>query len=127
MPRVSAAFFAFGALCLLIGMTLGMQMGGSGDFTLMPAHAHLNLLGWVTMSLYGTFYALTRATMSEKLAWANFGLSALGVLVMIPFLAMMLASGNEALEVYVAIGGGISMLGLIVFGVSVAKELLRPR
>jgi hypothetical protein len=127
MPRVSAAFFAFGALCLLTGMTMGMQMGGSGDFTLMPAHAHLNLLGWVTMSLYGTFYALTRETMSEKLAWANFGLSALGVLVMIPSLAMMLASGDHALEVYVALGGGLSMLGLLVFGVSVAKELLRKR
>ena len=45
MPRVSAAFFAFGALCLLGGMTLGMQMGASQNFTLMPAHAHLNLLG----------------------------------------------------------------------------------
>ena len=127
MPRVSAAFFAVGALCLLIGMTMGMQMGGSHDFTLMPAHAHLNLLGWVTMSLYGTSYALARETMNEKMAWANFGISALGVLVMIPFLAMMLSSGNEALEVYVAIGGGISMLGLLVFIVSVAKELFRNR
>ena len=127
MPRVSAAFFAFGALCLLIGMTMGMQMGGSGDFTLMPAHAHLNLLGWVTMSLYGVFYALTRETMSCKLAWANFGLSAAGVIVMIPFLGMMLKSGDHALEKYVAIGGGLSMLGLIVFGVSVVKELLRQR
>ena len=127
MPRVSAAFFAFGALSLLVGMTLGMQMGGSGDFTLMPAHAHLNLLGWVTMSIYGAFYALTRETLSEKLAWTNFGLSAAGVIVMIPFLAMMLSSGNEALEVYVALGGGISMLGLLVFIVSVVKELFRRR
>jgi hypothetical protein len=127
MPRVSAAFFAFGALCLLHGMVMGMRMGESGDFTLMPAHAHLNLLGWVTMSLYGTFYALTRETLWEKLAWTHFGLSALGVLVMIPSLVMMLSSGNEALEIYVAIGGGISMLGLLVFGYSVAKELLRKR
>ena len=127
MPRVSAAFFAFGALSLLVGITLGMQMGGSGDFTLMPAHAHLNLLGWVNMSIYGVFYALTRETLSEKLAWTNFGVSAAGVIVIIPFLAMMLSSGNEALEVYVALGGGISMLGLIVFGVAVVKELFRKR
>ena len=126
MPRVSAAFFAFGALCLLTGMTMGMQMGASQDFTLMPAHAHLNLLGWVTMSLYGAFYAVIRETMSEKLAWANFGLSALGVIVMIPSLILML-KGDETKEVYIALGGGIAMLGLLVFGVSVAKELLRPR
>lgn len=126
MPRVSAAFFAFGALCLLTGMTMGMQMGGSQDFTLMPAHAHLNLLGWVTMSLYGTFYAFTRETMSEKLAWANFGLSALGMIVMIPSLVLVL-KGDESKEVYVALGGGIAMLGLLVFGVSAAKELIRSR
>ena len=127
MPRVSAAFFAVGTLCLLIGMTMGMHMGGSHDFTLMPAHAHLNLLGWVTMSLYGIFYALTRQTLSQKLAWTNFGLSTLGVIVMIPFLGMMLKSGDTSLEKYVAIGGAISMLGLIVFAVSVVKELLRAR
>src|SRR6478609_7731588 len=107
MPRVSAAFFALGVVCLFIGMGLGMQMGASQDFTLMPAHAHLNLLGWVTMSLYGTFYALTRATLSENLAWANFGLSALGVIVMIPSLIIML-KGDESMEVFVAVGGGIS-------------------
>ena len=75
MPCISAAFFAFGTLCLLIGMTMGMIMGGSGDFTLMPAHAHLNLLGFVVMCTYGAFYALASGY-SQKLAWANFGLSA---------------------------------------------------
>jgi hypothetical protein len=127
MPRISAAFFAFGTLCLLAGMTLGMVMGGSGDFTLMPAHAHLNLLGFVVMCAYGTFYALTAATLNVKLAWANFGLSAAGVLVMIPSLALMLSSGDHALEKFVAIGGALSMLGLIVFAVSVFKELSRSR
>jgi hypothetical protein len=61
MPRVSAAFFMTGALCVLIGMCWGMAMAGAQNFALAPAHAHLNLLGWVTMSIYGTFYALTPA------------------------------------------------------------------
>ncbi len=126
MPRISAAFFAFGTVCLLGGMTLGMIMGGSGDFTLMPAHAHLNLLGFVVMCAYGTFYALTAATMNCKLAWANFAISAAGVIVMIPSLAIML-SGNTALEPLVAIGRLLSMLGLIVFAVSVFKEITRVR
>jgi hypothetical protein len=127
MPRISAAFFAFGTLCLLAGMTLGMVMGGSHDFTLMPAHAHLNLLGFVVMCVYGGFYALTRETMSCKLAWANFILSAAGVIVMIPALALMLKSGTTDLEPVVAMGGGVSMLGLLVFAVSVFRELVRPR
>jgi len=127
MPLVSASFFAFGTLAMLIGMGMGMHMGATGDFTLMPAHAHLNLLGFVTMAIYGGFYALARESFSAKLAWSNFGLSAAGVMVMIPFLSLMLKSGDHALEPFVALGGGLSMLGLIVFAVSVFKEMARAR
>lgn len=55
MPRVSAAFFAMGVVYLLLGMSWGMHMGASEDFAMAPAHAHLNLLGWVTMAIYGHF------------------------------------------------------------------------
>ncbi|HEY4077317.1 MAG TPA: hypothetical protein VGM26_10355 [Rhizomicrobium sp.] len=127
MPRVSAAFFAMGALCVLMGMFWGMHMAMNKDFALMPAHAHLNLVGWVTMSLYGTFYALTANTLSPRLAWSNFAISALGVLVMIPSLAMMLSSGNDKLEPLVATGSALTVIGLLVFGVSVARELVRVR
>lgn len=111
---------------MLVGMTLGMHMGASGNFTLMPVHAHLNLLGFVVMAIYGAFYALVQA-FSEKLAWINFGFSAAGVVVMTPALAMMLSSGDTALEPIVALGGALAMIGLIVFGVSVFKELTRVR
>jgi len=126
MPRISAVFFAFGVVAMLIGMTLGMHMGATGNFTLMPVHAHLNLLGFVVMAVYGTFYALAKG-FSERLAWINFGFSAAGVLVMTPFLALMLSSGDESLEPFVGLGGALAMVGLIAFGVSVFKEVMRPR
>ncbi len=125
MPRVSAAFFAFGALCLLVGMCAGMAMGGSENFTLAPVHAHLNLLGWVTMAIYGTFYALTKNTMSVRLAWINFCLSVVGVLVMMPAMAILLLHNDQRLNPVVGIGGLINMLALIVFGISVVRELRR--
>jgi hypothetical protein len=127
MPRVSAAFFAMGVLCVLMGMLWGIHMAIAKDFALMPAHAHLNLVGWVTMSLFGTFYALTANTMSPRLAWANFVISGLGVIVMIPSLAMMLSTGNDKLEPFVAIGSVLTVIGLLVFGVSVVRELVRKR
>jgi hypothetical protein len=127
MPRVSAAFFAVGALCVLMGMCWGIHMAIAKDFSLMPAHAHLNLVGWVTMSLFGTFYALTANTLSPRLAWANFVISGLGVVVMIPSLAIMLSTGNEKIEPFVAIGSVLTVIGLLVFGVSVVRELVRKR
>lgn len=128
MPRVSAAFFAFGVVCVLIGMSWGMQMGASEDLAMAPAHAHLNLLGWVTMGLYGTFYALTRDTMSGRLAWANWIISALGVVILIPTLALFLGHGNDPKYIPFLVAGEIlTVLGMVTFGVSVARELLRPR
>ncbi len=127
MPRVSAAFFALGVVCLLMGMFWGMHMGESEDFTMMPAHAHLNLLGWVTMALYGTFYALTHASLSPRLAWTNFALAALGVALMIPFLALYLPARDAKFVPGIIAGEIATLLSLLVFAVSVYRELVRPR
>ena len=128
MPRVSAAFFATGVVFVLIGMAWGMYMGANEDFTLAPAHAHLNLLGWVTLSIYGTFYALTANTMSAKLAWTNFIVSALGILVMIPSLFLLLLNGNDPkFEPGITVGSMVVALGMVIFGVSVYRELVRQR
>jgi hypothetical protein len=128
MPRVSAAFFAIGVVYLLMGMMWGMHMGQSEDFSTMPAHAHLNLLGWVTMAIYGTFYALTHASLSPKLAWTNLVLAAGGEAVMIPSLALFLAGGRDAkFEPGVVAGSIMSFLSLLVFAISVYRELMRPR
>ena len=127
MPRVSAAFFMTGALCLLIGMCWGMIMAATHNFALMPAHAHLNLVGWVTMSLYGTFYALTHASLSPRLAWINYVCATLGVAIMIPTLAVFLTTGNPALEPVIGIGSLLSVIARLTFMISVFRELTRPR
>ena len=127
MPRVSAAFFAMGVIYVLCGMMWGMEMGATEDLAMAPAHAHLNLLGWVTLALYGTFYTLTRDTMSVKLAWTNFYVSALGVLVLIPTLALYLR-GNDAKYIPVLLVGEVlTVAGMVIFGISVAREFLRQR
>lgn len=126
MPRVSAAFYAIAVCYLAAGMTAGIIMGAKQDFTLAPAHAHLNLLGWVTTALYGTFYALTRETLLPKLAWANFIVSALGTILMVSTLALTLA-GKPGLEGLIGLGGMIAFAGLLIFAVSVMRELVRKR
>jgi hypothetical protein len=127
MPRVSAAFFLTGGLFVLVGMSIGMWMGAAEDFRIAPAHAHLNLLGWVTMALYGTFYALTAKTMRPRLAWTNYALSTAGVVLIIPSLAYLLATGSKALVAPMIVGEVLSVLSLLTFLVSVVRELTRSR
>ncbi|HEY7977109.1 MAG TPA: hypothetical protein VID67_02870 [Rhizomicrobium sp.] len=128
MPRVSAAFFAVGILCVLGGMFLGMHMGATHNMTLAQAHAHLNLVGWASMALYGTFYALERETIVMRLAWLNFIVSTIGILVMIPALIMFLNGGNDPAWVpMMSAGEGIVAFGALIFAVSVFRELFRRR
>jgi hypothetical protein len=127
MPRVSAAFFVTGGLFVLVGMFAGMYMGAHEDFRIAPAHAHLNLLGWVTMALYGGFYAFTAKTMSKRLAWTNYALSTVGVVIMIPALAMFLTTRDTALVPFMGAGEGLTVLSLLVFLVSAFRELFRNR
>ena len=84
---------------LLMRNVMGMRMAKSKDFTLMPAHAHLNLLGWVTMAIYGTFYALTRRPCRRNWPGSNYVCAALGVAMMIPSLLLAIFAadtGNDA-------------------------------
>ena len=127
MPRVSAAFFTTGVVCVLLGMLSGMHMGSTNDFSLAPAHAHLNLVGWVTMALYGTFYALTRGTLSLVLAWTNYVLSLAGGLIMIPSLTLFLSTNNSKLIPLMIVGEVLTVLGMLVFAISVFRELVRRR
>ena len=118
MPRISYAFFGVGTLCVLVGMIWGAQMGASGDHSMMPAHAHLNLLGFVTLSLMGIFYALNPAKANGRLAWINFGLSSVGVLVMIPMLAYLLAdeaARGPTIGPLMAIPEVIAIAGMLAF------------
>ena len=128
MPRISVAFFLFGVICVLAGMLLGMRMGATENMTLAAAHAHLNLVGWATMALYGTFYALTR---HNKLLWLpriNFALSAMGTIVMIGFLIPFLSNNNDPKYVPgMTAGEVLTVLGMVTFGISVVREMFRER
>jgi hypothetical protein len=124
MNRLSLAFFTTGALCVLGGMFWGVAMASSNDHTMMPAHAHLNLMGWATLALMGTFYALSGR--NDRLGWANYWLSTLSVVVSIPALAMLLG-GNAAAEKF-AIGGSLlAILGMLTFIASVLATWRAPK
>ncbi|HEX3887688.1 MAG TPA: hypothetical protein VHW05_09345 [Phenylobacterium sp.] len=112
MKRLPLAFFSTGALCVMGGMIWGMYMGSKQDFTLAPAHAHLNLVGWATLALMGTFYQLSGK--GGRLGWINYLLSTAGVVVMIPALALLL--GGKPQYEGVVIGGSIlAALGMLTF------------
>ncbi|MDQ0465351.1 vacuolar-type H+-ATPase subunit I/STV1 [Caulobacter ginsengisoli] len=127
MPRVSYAFFIVAFVCGIIGMGMGMAMGATENFTLMPVHAHLNLLGWVSLALMGGFYALAGARASTRLAWINLAVSSLGILFCIPSLALLLL-GNKGVVPFLMIGEFSLVGGMLLFGANLILAASRgPR
>ena len=128
MPRVAAAFFAVGVLYIFCGGGLGLWFTHGGNAALVGAHVHLNLVGWATMGLCGSFFALTKDSYSPRLAWTAFVILTAGILVFFPaFILFLLQNANPKFEPFMHAGNGLTGLGMLVFGVSVFRELFRAR
>lgn len=106
MRGVAFGFLLLATLCVVGGMVWGIVMAASGDHALRSAHAHLNLVGWATMAVFGIYYALTPAAAVSMLARIHLGLAAVGVAALVPGVAMAVSGGGEAL----AIGGSLLSL-----------------
>ena len=53
MRRIDLYFLILAALCLITGVVMGIGMGIAHDLQFAPVHAHLNLLGWTSLALFG--------------------------------------------------------------------------
>src|SRR3569833_285472 len=71
-------FIGLGTLFALAGMVLGIYMGMSEDHSLIDAHAHNNLIGYVTMIIYGVYYRLVPAATGKLLATFHFWVALAG-------------------------------------------------
>ena len=56
--KASTLSFQAAVVFIVAGMIWGIFMAISDDHSAMPAHAHLNLLGWVSLFLFGIYYRL---------------------------------------------------------------------
>jgi len=120
---MSARFFKVAAVYFVIAIILGIVMGIRHDFSLASVHAHLNLLGWVSMALFGTIYHLYPATGSSKLATIHFWLHNLGVPVMQGGITLVMLTESSVFTAFAIIGSLVVVLGGILFAVNVFKHV----
>ena len=82
MSYVHLRFLKISVLYLIVGMALGLAMGLSGNHQFFPAHAHINLIGWVSFALYGLIYRQFPAAAAAHLARWHFWVSNVGALLL---------------------------------------------
>jgi hypothetical protein len=110
------------AVYLVLGACLGIYMGLSQNFVLMPVHAHVLLAGWLTLAMAGVLYRVYPAAAGTRLAQTHFWLHNLGLPVFMVALALMLSGRTELMPV-VGIGATTLLVGLVCFAINLWRRV----
>ncbi len=113
MIGLARLFMMFAVFCALCGMIWGIQMSATHDHSLSPAHGHLNLLGWVSCSIFAFYYHLHPETANSRLAWLHFGTVVASVVCLAPGIALAVSGKTE---VPAQIGSVLMLVGTGIFG-----------
>ncbi len=113
--KASSACFRAAVLFVLVGMLWGLQMAISNDHSAFPAHAHLNLLGWVSLFLFGIYYRMHPAVDRSRAALVQVGIWSLGTAVMAVGVGLV-HTGHEGGDPIAALGSLIVLAGMLLFG-----------
>lgn len=119
---MSERFVKIALAYLVLGASLGIYMGISQDFTLMPVHAHILLAGWLTLAMAGVLYRLYPAAAGTRLAQAHFWLHNLGLPVFMVGLGLML-SGRATMPPVIGTGAIALLLGLVCFAINLWRRI----
>lgn len=125
---MGVAYFCFiiAASAGLGGIGLGIWMGIAHDFTLAPVHAHINLLGWVTLSLYGLYHRGVART-DSRFAWAQVGSAALGFLMLTGGMTLLIGAQVEAFLPVAILGALLCLVSMALFLAILIRDALRMR
>ena len=117
IPRLfllSALLFAF------VGMALGIHMGIAHDFSASPVHAHINLVGWTTLALYGLIHRAYPAMAGSRLAWGQFWIAEVGAAIFPIGIAISIYREEPLLAI---VGSLFVIVGMLAFVAMAFKHL----
>lgn len=124
MIRHDLWFILIAATSLVLGVILGIYMGLAHDFSLAPVHAHINLLGWASLALFGLAYRAYPGLRDGRTANLHLVLSGTSGFLMPAGLLLALTQGSAILVIAASI---MWLAGAILFlSKMVALARLKP-
>ncbi len=122
--KLSNLFLRLAVAFALLGVGLGYVMGATHEFTLAPVHAHINLLGWVSMFLYGLFYRTAPEAAAGWLPKVHATLAILGLPIMMIGLTIQLLGVPSLMAVVppmMIAGPTLVVLGMVALAAVVGR------
>jgi hypothetical protein len=113
--KASTLSFRLAVLFVIAGMAMGIGMAASQDHSIMPAHAHLNLLGWVSLFLFGIYYERRPALDTSRLATVQVWLWSVGTTILTIAVAAI-HLGYTAADPVAGIASLMVLAAMLMFG-----------
>lgn len=117
---IGSLMMCVSVVVLLFGMLAGVAMGIGHDFTLGPAHAHLNLVGGVLLFLFGLYYRLVPAAGAMLLARIQGWLHIIGGILFPAGVALVLLKGETFIAAPI-VGSLIVVVAMALFTIVVFR------
>ncbi|MDT9600573.1 hypothetical protein [Sphingosinicella rhizophila] len=112
MNRYDLQFLLLATLSLIVGVVLGIVMAATQDFQLRPVHAHINLVGWASLALFGLAYRVYPVLATRRLARLHLLLSGSAAVLMPGGITLAVLVRSEALAMIASV---LWLAGAIVF------------
>lgn len=115
-------FMVTAAVIAVLGMLFGIWMGTHGDATFVyaPVHAHMNLVGWVSMFLFGLWYTHHPAVAARRLAEVHYWCALVGVVCLaVGIFGNIAANGAAVLAIP---GSLLTLISMLIFVWNVARN-----
>jgi hypothetical protein len=117
---IGSLMMCVSAVVLLLGMLGGIAMGIQQNFTLAPAHAHLNLVGGVLLFLFGLYYQLIPAAGTTMLARIQGWMHIVGAILFPAGVAVVLLKGTS-FEIAPVVGSSMVVASMALFALIVFR------
>lgn len=100
------------ALLGLIGTVLGAHMAGAGSYAFRPIHAHILVVGWLSMFAWGVFYRIYQVKAKKLMnaqGWTGI-IGSIGLTVGMWMQFLQPFGDMKAVNLIIYIGGGVILL-----------------
>ena len=113
MVRFDVGFVVAATAYAIVGIALGIWMGINQDFVPRHIHAHINLLGWTSLGLYGLVHRAWPQLRLHPLARVQFWTAMVGTPIFL--IGLPLAMFREQ-PIGAIVGSLLVLLAALMFG-----------
>lgn len=111
--RVSVFYFLF-------GISIGLFMSGTLQLNWAAAHAHVNLVGWVSGAIIGLVYSVFPKAGNSAIGKWSFWTFNIGLPLLLASMFMVQIEAVRGIaHTFTFTGGGIMTVGVILFAVNI--------